>query len=236
MRTIKSLCWLIMLAVVLGMQPGCKKDKAQEEENNEKPGHIPGMGNEPGVPAGEQFKLPKGVSLAGELTGVEYWDSSPNGCGYDGSGTEVLVRMTLQRDSIGGPLTVEFPPGLIITSASEYFQGGLLVERVLVPLPPRQPGAGPPRCTVTLLLNCLNQSLNPSEDGNSYKFGPVTSSPLIKDLLKKLAGKKTLLSQYPSRTAWEKTTKVVQDALWSLTEYKGLTSEDLRYIAELPDK
>lgn len=236
MRTIKSLCWLIALAILPGTQTGCKKDKVQEEKSNEKPGHIPGMGNEPGAPAGEQFKLPKGISIVGEIKGAEYWNSTPNGCGYDGSGKDVIVKIILQRDSIGGPPTVEFPPGLIITSTSEGFQSGLLVERVVVPLPPREPGSGPPKCTVTLFLSCLNKSKNRSEDHAVYKFGPVTSSPLIKDLLKRLAVKKTLLSQYPSKAEWEKTAEVVQDALWSLTEYEGLTQDDLQYIAELPNK
>lgn len=231
-------CLGLSLAMIIATQPGCKKDDAPAGEVNEKPGKIPGMGDQPGELQGEQFQLPRGVSLVGEIIGAEYGPDAPGVCVFDGVGKDVMVKVELQRDSIGGPMTVEFPPGLIITSAAEGFQHGLLVEKVLVTLPPRVPGPGaPPKCTVTLLMACLNLSRNPSEATASYKFGPVTSSPLIKDLIKRLSGKKILFSQYPPNDPeWSLNTEAVQDAVWSLTEYQGLTSDDLRRIAELPNK
>ncbi|HYC28834.1 MAG TPA: hypothetical protein VEB42_08460 [Chitinophagaceae bacterium] len=231
--------WLIgvTLAALATTMHGCKKDDKPASEINEKPGHIPGMGEQQGELQGEQFKLPRGVSLVSGITGAEYGPATPGVCVFDGVGINVMVKIELQRDSIGGPMTVEFPAGLVITSASEGFQHGLLVEKVLVPLPPRDPGADAPRCNVTLLMACLNHSRNPSESDVNYKFGPVTNSPLIKDLLQRLAGKKILFSQYPPNDPdWSLNAEFIQDAVWNLTEYDGLTKDDLRHIAELPNK
>lgn len=226
----------LLLFSLITIHPGCSKNDKPEEKINEQPGHIPGLGNENGDPTGELFKLPKGVSLVGQIKGAEYYRSTPGGCAFDGNGGEVVVKITLQRDSIGGPLTVEFPPGLIIVSASEGFQSGLLVESVLVTLPPRSPGSGAPQCTATLLLSCLNLFKKPSEDFAFYKFGPVTNSPLIKDLFKRLARKKIMYSEYTNKEDWKEAAETVQDAIWGLTDDDGLSDNMLRYISELPNK
>jgi hypothetical protein len=236
MRTIKSFMLFHLIALAILMQSGCSKNDAAADTHNEKPGHIPGMGSQAGVPEGTPFKLPAGVSLVGEITGQDDGPSAAD-CVYDGQGKYVKVKMTLQHDSIGGPVTVEFPPGLVITSTSELFQGGLLIEKVVVTLPPKQPGAGSPQCRVTLLLSCLNHSKNPSESFVVYKFGPITSSPLIRDLISKLARKKIKFSEFPPHDdEWSLNEEYIQDALWSLTDGEGLTKDDLEHISDLPNK
>lgn len=236
-RKMKVLCGFLLLSLLfISKAEGQANHTPQAGTANEEPGHIPGMGNEKGLPAGSRFMLPKGVSLVGELRGATYAQATPGGCGYDGVGTKVIVKFKMQRDSVGGPLTITFPPGLTVTAAAEGFQNGLLVERVVVTVPPKGPGPGKPQCDVTLMMACLNLFKKPSDESATYQFGPVSSSPLIKDLMKRLSGKKMLYSAYTDKEEWEQAQESVQDALWGLTDHDGLSDDMLRFISELPDK
>jgi hypothetical protein len=231
---------LVVLVLMAVMITACDKGEGDNNAGEEKPGHIAGMGNDTRAPEGPIFQLPSGVSVVGSMMGRDGISAPiPNTCAEDGVGKDVIVSMKLKRDSIGGPSTVEFPPGLVIVTAAEGFQKGLLVERTVVRLPPVMPGPGSPSpvCNVTLRLVCLNADKNPSEEFVSYNFGPVTTSPLLKDLINRLAGKKMLLSQYPNDPDWDKkVVKVVQRAVKSLTDDDGLTNTDIQNIGNLPNK
>jgi hypothetical protein len=244
MQVIKPVIgWLLIMGTIF--YSGCKKnDSDPTNTGGEQPGKIRGFGDVPGEPEGPQFQLPKHVSLVGPIKGVDGLDDpTGNECLIDGQGESVMVTMTLEHDStVGKPIEVEFPAGLVIVSAAESFQHGLLVERVTVTLPPKYPGPGGPgdknpQCEVRLMLSCLNESKAPSENTETYKFGPVTSSSLVKDLIKRLSTKKIRYKEYmPDEEAWEEAEDVVQHALWSITDGKGLTKRDLEAIASLPNK
>ena len=223
--------FLLMLLFLVN----CKKESEPIRSANDKPGHIPGVGEASGLPEGTQFALPKGIKLIGAIVGEE--NGPDNGqCVYDGSGFWVNVTMTLRNDSISSSVTVEFPPGLVITSLSEGFQHGLLLEQVLVTLPPKENGGPGQPCQVTLMLSCLNASRHPSSAEASYKLGPVTSSALLKDFIYRLSGKKTKYSEYQGSDLFFENQEYVQDALWSITDGDGLTDTDLKHISQLPDK
>jgi hypothetical protein len=227
---------VLLLSAVVSYSSCKKEDQGSSPNFDEKPGQIPGMGSDTRAPEGTLFTLPPGVSLVGSITGQDDGPTDAD-CLYDGQGTNVKVKMVLQNDSIGAPATIEFPPGLVITSAAEGFQNGLLIERLVVTLPPRQPGAESPKCKVTLMLSCLNAKEKPSTDSVEYHFGPVTSSPLIKDFISKLSRKEILYSKFPeSDPDWNLNQEFIQDALWNLTDGKGLTSTDLQHIQDLPNK
>ncbi len=229
---------LVSLFLSCVIIPACSKsDKTSYTGSidGEKPGKIPGMGETPGTLQGTQFKLPAGVSIKGEIRGNDDGRSSKD-CVFDGTGYWVNVKMTLQTDSTTtGPVTVEFPPGLVIVSASEGFQHGLLIERILVTVPPVMPGPGSNECQVSLLMYCLNTARKPSDITATYKFGPITNSPLIKDFMSRLAGKKTLYSDYvEGDPEWHTNQENIQEALWGLTDGEGLSDYDLEVISKLP--
>lgn len=141
--------FVLSLLISICFIAASKKDDTKFE--GEKPGQIPGLGNMPGNPEGAQYQLASGVRLKGDIVGQEDGPSSRD-CIFDGQGFFVTVKLILQRDSSSSsPVDVVFPPGLIITSASEGFQHGLLVERVVVSIPPVQPGPGGNECQVSLL-------------------------------------------------------------------------------------
>lgn len=233
-----SVSFLTVLLVLSTFLTFCQKSQNNDvSEGSDKPGKIPGMGNHAGEPTGTPFVLPRGVSLKGTIKGNED-PAASNNCTIDGSGESVMVKFTLQRDSIGNsPLTVIFPPGLIIVSASESHQHGLLVEKVVVRLPPKNQSSDNVLCNVSMLLQCLNKEKSPSDAFASYHFGPVTNSKTILSFLSKISSKKISYSDYnQDGDAWRACGEYLQSALWHITEGEGLTEEDLEFIQNLPNK
>ncbi|MCF1715278.1 hypothetical protein L0U88_11630 [Flavihumibacter sp. RY-1] len=242
MISIRLSRWILLLVLCsyLVALHACKKDDTEKlgtGDGQETPGKIPGLGEMPGEPEGTQFNLPAGVRLIGEIEGQEDGSSSRD-CLFDGQGFNVMVKMKLKRDSsVSGPLTVEFPPGLVITSTAEGFQHGLLVERMVVTIPPIQPGSGGNECQVSLLLFCLNSAKRTSDATARYKFGPVTSSKLLKDLINRLKGKKINYREFADGDpVWFENQEKIQDAIWQLTDGNGLREKDIQYLNELPNR
>jgi hypothetical protein len=242
MKSIRLSNWILYLALCtwLFAPAGCKKEDAEQveqDDDQEMPGKIPGMGEMPGEPEGTLFKLPAGVRLVGEIEGQEDGSSSRD-CVFDGQGFNVMVKMKLKRDSsVSGPLTVEFPPGLVIVSTAEGFQHGLLVERIVVTIPPIQPGPGGDECQVSLLLFCLNSARRTSDATARYKFGPITSSKLLQDLIKRLRGKKINYREFEDGDpVWFENQEKIQTAIWQLTDGRGLRETDIQYLNELPNR
>lgn len=237
---LRKWCLYLILCSNLFTSAGCKKDDTRQVETGngqETPGKIPGLGEMPGEPEGTQFNLPAGVRLVGEIEGQEDGASSRD-CLFDGQGFNVIVKMTLKRDStVSGPLTVEFPPGLIITSASEGFQDGLLVERILVTLPPVNTGSGGAECQVSLLLFCLNSARHTSDATARYKFGPVSSSKLISNLISRLKNKKINYREFEDGDpVWFENQEKIQDAIWQLTDGNGMTETTIQFLNQLPNR
>lgn len=242
MKSLRVSKWILYLALCtyLIAPAGCKKEDAEQVgtgDGQETPGKIPGLGEMPGEPEGTQFKLPAGVRLVGEIEGQEDGSSSRD-CVFDGQGFNVMVKMKLKRDSsVSGPLTVEFPPGLVIVSTAEGFQHGLLVERIVVTIPPIQPGPGGDECQVSLLLFCLNSARRTSDATARYKFGPVTSSKLLQDIIKSLRGKKINYREFEDGDpVWFENQEKIQTAIWQLTDGRGLRETDIQYLNELPNR
>ncbi|MCS3796154.1 hypothetical protein [Niastella sp. OAS944] len=232
------LCFMIVSLMAVANY-SCNKgnDKDTTAPGNEKPSQIPGMGNAAGTPQGEAFKLPAGISLKGDIVGNEDGVSGQD-CVFDGQGFNVVVKIKLHRDTGSSPIQVVFPAGLVITTASEGFQHGLLIEKVLVTIPPVQPGSGGSDCQVSLMMLCLNAARKPSSASAKYKFATVTNSELIKDFIKKLSGKKISFSAYPAgnNDDYFLNEDFIQEALWNITDGEGLTKKDLEFIQGLPNK
>lgn len=232
--------WMVVATGVgLGVL-ACGDDDDGDGGTNPPPGGFdagvnvfrPGLGDDEGEPLGTPFTLPSGVTVSGTVYGADDVTSDcGNGVPGNGSGVYVQVCVPL-RNSTGAPLEVVFPPGLIVTSAAEGFQSGLLVERVVVTVPPTNPGPGAPpdggtdpdATVVPLFTYCLNESQLPNETGTPYKLGVVTSDADLKELLNLLQGKRI---DTPDDVG------VVQNAIYSITEGKGLTVEDRSAIDDL---
>lgn len=192
----------------------------------------PGLGEDDGPPQGTPFILPDGISFAGTLWGAEEVSGECENASVEaqGSGTYVRVCVRLRNDT-GAPVQVEFPPGLVVVSTSEgRGQNGLLIERTILVVPPtpRGPGgrddAGTPDggveedvFIVPLYMYCLNEARDPSNQYMTYAAGPITSDDALQELLRLLQGKVIDSLEDVS---------VVQRAIYSITEGRGLTTPD----------
>lgn len=200
----------------------------------------PGLGDDGGLPVGAPLRLPAGVALAAPIRGVE--DGTDCGDGSRGSGFNVMVCLSL-CNTTAGPVIVTLPAGLtVVAKTAGPYQNGLLVETVVVEVPPTPCGPGgipldrdgaeveregaplsKAGFPVQLNLYCLNESGQPSEAGIRYALGPVSSDPAIQDLLGRIG----------ERTLDEEAADAVQDALYSITEGRGLTWTDEQKLKAL---
>lgn len=201
----------------------------------------PGLGDDEGEPLTTPFTLPPGLRVMGDAVGADENGKCPDD-GDFGTGVYRDVQVCLPVCYVGTNVSnVVFPPGLIITTASEGFQKGLLVEREVIPVPPIVCNAAPPSSPdrkkdaplpkgafwIKLSTFCLNESQNPASSEGRYRIAGVTADP---DLL--------ALAQFVSKRDLRtpEANKVVQQAIYSITERKGLKWEDRKALHELPLK
>lgn len=231
----------VFLSVVLMSCLWISCEKGGDEEptilGNERPGSLPGIGNTPGRPTGSQFQLPAGVKLAKTIVGNDE-GASVGSCLLDGAGFNVSVTMTLSRDSsVSGPVTVVFPPGLILISRDETKQNGVLLDSVLLTIPPVDQGGRGGTCIVNLLFSCLNEEKGISESTIQYELGPVSDSRSINGFIRELAHKKINYRMFEEGDSeWFLRQEKLQDLLWKITDGNGLKAEDLNWIRKLPSK
>lgn len=196
----------------------------------------PGFGEDPGAPVGTTFEFPPGIELAGDPYGATDADGDcGNGVAPLGTGESVWVCVPL-RNLSGAPVTMTFEPALVMLSMSaSRYQNGMLMDRVRITIPPTgigpggvdagpDAGAGEKPFIVPLHMYCLNEQRAPSEEGVRYALGPVSTDPDILALLNLLKNK--VISSQDD-------VSVVQDAIYSITEYNGLTDEDRTRIGRL---
>lgn len=158
---------------------------------------LPGFGSDEGSPVGAPFSLPAGLEIAGPLVGADDDGNCPRPYTEDvGSGLWVRACLPV-RNRTGGPVSVTFPPGLVIVAAAEGFQNGLLVERVVLTVPPTGSGSGrlrdreeaPDTVYLPLHFYCINSAKSGSTPGTDYRIGPVTSPGALAEVFRLMEGK-----------------------------------------------
>jgi len=199
----------------------------------------PGFGEDPGDIVGTPFTFPAGVELAGPIYGA---DDETGECGNGvsplgvGQGVRICVPL---RNLSGAPVLVTFPPGFTTVYIGESrYQNGALMDRERINVPPTRGGPGgidagtdggidPDAFVVPLHLYCLNEQRAPSTLGAPYALGPVSTDEDLLELVRLLQNK---------RIETQDDINVVQFALYSITEGKGLTKVDRDAIDDLPDR
>lgn len=156
----------------------------------------PGFGDDERAPTGASFTLPPGLEIAGPIVGANDDGDCPKPqTNPVGSGLWVRVCVPV-KNRTGGPVSIIFPPGLVIVAASEGFQNGLLVERTVLTVPPIMPGPGRLRdkeekdvVYVPLHLYCMNSNKEYSIQGTPYTMGPVSQHPVMSEVYRLVEGK-----------------------------------------------
>lgn len=187
---------------------------------------IPGFGYDERPPSGAPLSLPPGLEIAGPLQGADDDGNCPKpSTNTVGSGLWVRACLPV-KNLTGAPVVFIFPPGLTIVSASETFQNGLLVERTLVTVPPREIGA-PGRLRdkkedddvvyIPVHMYCINPAKAPSDATASFTLGPVVAHPGLERIYQILEGRNIANDRDP--------VEAVQSAVYDIVR-EGVISED----------
>jgi hypothetical protein len=175
----------------------------------------PGIGPNEGWPLGKPLALPAGLEIAGPILGAREFINDdgdlvaecPDGSRFPEPKRDVQVCIPLCNYATSANGTM-FPPGLIIVSSGHTFQNGLVVDRTLVTVPPKN-------CTdsmgytntdseederirrapagakwVPVAAYCLNSDKVPSEGEAEYAMGPITSDAQLLKLLPLIQNRK----------------------------------------------
>lgn len=236
MRTLISATALAVV-MTLGLS-ACENPAGQAAAQTAQNLVRPGLGEDPGSPDVTPFALPEGVRVIGEIKGADEVDGECENEASEPSGSGNYVRICVPLENMTGtPVQIEFPAGLLVVATSEgRAQNGLLIERTLITVPPTQRGGGgcrrpderraprvgetaqdPCAYVVRLNLYCLNEARDPSNPFITYAFAGVTRDVALQEILSMLEGK---------TIKGEENVGAVQDALYSITEGRGLTRMD----------
>jgi hypothetical protein len=212
----KKLLSLSLLLLVMAALPACKKDKDETPaivQNND------GFGKSTKEPVGRAFSLPAGVELLSKdaIVGFDFFDCDAQE--EKGTGGDVALCMNF-RNTTNKAITITLPAGLIFISNSTEDQNGLLIKNETIVIPANT------TYTIGLNLYCINEERDGSDIFDTYKMGPITENAALTELIGLVKNKNLTKTEYA---------EVVQEAVWSITDAKGLTAEDRKAIAALPN-
>lgn len=202
----------------------------------------PGLGDDPGTPQTQPWQLPPGVRLDGPIIGA---DADGGECKDkdvtvgSGRGVRVCAAFCMDQTMIEGAdgTLIDIRNGLVLVSLHREGQNGLLIERAHLNMPYTPCSSGMSgkdeeeerrrKFIVELNLQCLNESKSPSFDKMQYGIGGITTDPDLLELLAILESKKIETEEHHN---------IVGEAIYSITEHAGLTAENRRDLARLPDR
>ncbi|WP_333863882.1 hypothetical protein [Chitinophaga sp.] len=205
-----------------------KSDKKDDEPSTpkEEAGKIPGLGEAPGTPQGTALTYPAGVSLTADKIYGEVCDTA-----YEvGSGgvVEICAAFT---NSNAADVTFTLPAGLVILADDLTYQHGLLIQDFKVVLKAKR------TTRVGIKLYCLNAERKPSNSGMTYKIGPVSSSPLIRQLCENVKNKKVARSEFADEDQYFMASTSIQGLVWGYTDGDGFDAAVLaQLLAEIPNR
>lgn len=203
----------------------CKKGGG-DNKPTEQPGKIPGMGENTGIPNGEQFVLPTGISVVGTIKGEDCDTIYQVG---SGSLVEVCVAIFNSKQE---DVTLVIPAGLIIlaTNAAED-QHGIVIQETRITLKANK------LTRVSIDSYCINATKHASSGSSIYTLGPVSNSVLMRELINLLKNKKLEESEYPEYGDYMDVNSDVQGLVWSVSDHDGLDRATLNEIlATIPNR
>ncbi|WP_158703125.1 hypothetical protein [Allosphingosinicella vermicomposti] len=217
------------------------RDAVAAVRNDPNADYRPGFGASDLPPKGRPFVLPAGVSIVQPIPGINMfeWEKCRNEDDGDnppqehGSGDSVQLCLEF-RNTTGKPVTVDFPPGMIMESETTDTQNGMLVQRASIVVPAKSVHYS------LLYMYCLNAPRGVSGPASRYRLGPVTEEKDFVELFELLKNKRIPAKLWDQPTnaagAMFPANTMLQTAVSHLTSDKGLSAEDRKFIAALPNK
>ena len=243
---------IILPALLLCLAIACKKDSGEDENPYSfvigSSADKAGFGETPGVPAGEDLVLPKGIRLV-ERPNKRF---DPNLDNLYGINNAFYVELNFVNDSTtGGGKWVDIPRGFCMLQIEPGIQNGAFMGRVRINVPPKGAGPGGRNDTTTIYLGmaCLNSirlvpwaAVENDPDAEMYPIckgmfqpGKVMIDPNFNKLMDILDNYDLRLKHHytvPQRRNHEKPPGQdiyddLQDLVWGITDGKGIMKIDL---------
>lgn len=210
----------------------CTEREASATAYDANSDYRPGFGASDLPPKGRPFVLPAGVSIVQPIPGInrfEYEKCRNEEDGEEapqeyGSGDSVQLCVEF-RNTTGKPVTVDLPPGLIMESETTDTQNGLLIQRASIVVPAKSVHYS------LLYLYCMNSSRGQSGPDSRFRVGPVTQEKDFLEFFDLLKNKKL-----PAKVEQNLITNSLQSAVFHLASDKGLSVQDRKFIAALPNQ
>jgi len=227
---------LVCIAIMAVSFNACNKDDLEYYE----PGEIPGLGDAIGDVPGQQFTLPNGIELTGNITGSissnNYWNQSSSGqtIHYYGSGSGYVDLLLKLRNVRSTSITVTFPIATVFISRTGNAQNGVLLQKVTITIPANSD------YNLGLVLYCGNQHKGSASSGSVYDLGIVCNASSLIDLCNRLKNKKINIEKFSPASTADKNTynsqkDILQRIVWQVTDGNGLTQNDIDHINSLPN-
>lgn len=172
--------------------------------------HV-GLGKDTRPPKGKKIVLPRGTQIT-RIRGAK-GPRAPGPIVGSGAG---YVDLDLEFE-VNARAILTFPAGFVMISKATNLQNGILVQVVTIAL-------SRARRSFRLRMYCANQTRDLPTAGADYEFGVVVETPGLRQLFDLLAGKRID----------EPSSKLVQDAVWAITDGDGLDAETRKKLIELP--
>ena len=217
---------LIVLFLFSAVFISCEKDRSHSDESEE----IPGMGDsDEELEVDEPLYFPIGLSLVGDITGVEVNSEpleNPIGSGGQWVILDVLIQNVSDKDA-----NFFLPGGSVVECQIEGYQHAICIQRVdvLVEKESSKP--------FKLLVFCINEGRSGSSPDITYEILGISNSDKIMSLVDALEDKKIDIRDYlPNNKAeFEEICIKIQDVVWAITNGSGLSDEDWSFVNSLPN-
>lgn len=209
----------------------------------------PGLGDNDDDPLGVPLVLPEGIRIV-ERPNHRF---NPDINLLYGNVNFFYADINLVNDRMPGtpPVTVEFPPGLVLISMDHDKQNGVSLDRIVLEVPPTERiGGGRDTTTIYIGAACLNKNRSmPWYDNdldeyhypiarNNFKRFLVTTDPNLLKFAKLLEDKPKLrLKQHWSpleshepdyvSPVWMRIYEDIFEMVWKITDGNGVTKREL---------
>jgi hypothetical protein len=221
---------------------------------DDEPGSIAGLGDADGEVTGEEFVLPDGVYIEGEVTGPSHTQpkvidedrvlGDPEANAFDiitvsggvdtivGSGGKWVLLAFYLNNTNDRDVEVVFPAGLVIKSKTGNSQNGVLIKKTSVVIPSKA------KYRVALAMYCANAHKSSSSGHKYSEHFIISNSRTLWELINLVANKKINIEEYSDaeRGVYSAIVGKLTQIVWNITDSQlGLTQNDRAYINSLPD-
>jgi len=155
---------------------------------------------------------------------------------YYGSGYGFVDLLITLSNTSSSSITVTFPAGTILISASGECQNGILLQTVIITIPANSD------YVICLGLYCGNLTKHAASNEDVYKFGVISDAQPLIDLCNLLKNKKIDISSFSPASnddynAYCDIVGELQNFVWMITDIgMALSDDNISYINSLPNK